>query len=89
MKIIKIGALWCGACLITNKAWKKLQEEYSFDAVDLDYDIDEDEVKSYHPGDILPVFIFEEKNKELGRLIGEVSYQELENKYIEVGGKNE
>ena len=29
--------------------------------IELDYDMDEDEVKKYNPGDILPVFIFFDK----------------------------
>ncbi len=85
MKIIKISALWCGACLITNKAWKQLQDKYDFEAVDLDYDVDEEEVEKLSPGNILPVFIFFKDDKEVGRLIGEVSYEELEKKYLEVG----
>ena len=34
MKVIKISAIWCGACLITNKVWKQLKEKYSFDALE-------------------------------------------------------
>ena len=85
MKIIKIGALWCGACLITNKAWKELQDKYEFEAVDLDYDVDEEEVEKLSPGNTLPVFLFYKDNQEVDRLIGEVSFEELEKKYLEVG----
>ena len=84
MKIIKISALWCGACLITNKAWKQLQENYTFDAQELDYDLDEEEVLKLSPGKILPVFLFMKDNQEVDRLIGEVSYEELESKLLEV-----
>ena len=28
IKIIKISAIWCGACLIADKAWHKLKENY-------------------------------------------------------------
>ena len=84
MKIVRISAVWCGACLITNKAWNKLKDKYSFDAVELDYDIDEIEVEKYTPGDILPVFIFCADDKETSRLVGEVSFDELERKYLEV-----
>ena len=84
MKIIKISAMWCGACLITNKAWKKLQEEYEFEAIELDYDMDEEEVMNYQVGKVLPVFIFFQGDKEVGRLVGEVSYQDLEKKLLEV-----
>ncbi len=78
MEIVKISALWCGACLITNKAWKKLQENYSFEAIDLDYDVDEEEVQKYSPGNVLPVFLFFKDGEEVSRLVGEVSYEQLE-----------
>lgn len=89
MKIVKIGAIWCGGCLIMNKRWNKLKESYDFEAIELDYDMDEDEVKQYDPKDILPVFIFFDNDKEICRIIGEVSYEELENKIKEVGNLNE
>ena len=44
MKIIKISAIWCGACLITNKVWNELKSNYQFDFVEYDYDMDEEEV---------------------------------------------
>ena len=85
MKIIKISAIWCGACLITNKVWNQLQKNYDFEAVELDYDIDEEEVEKYSPGNILPVFLFYKNDKEVARLSGEVSYKELEEMYLKVG----
>lgn len=84
MKIVKISAIWCGACLKTNKSWSQLKKNYSFESVELDYDIDEEEALLYQPGNILPVFVFFKDNQEVGRLIGEVSYQDLEKKYLEV-----
>ena len=84
MKIVKISAIWCGACLKTNKGWNQLNNNYSFEGVELDYDIDEEEVLSYQPGNVLPIFVFLKDNQEVGRLVGEVSYQELEQKYLEV-----
>lgn len=84
MRVVKIGAIWCGACLVMNKVWSQLQKNYQFEAIELDYDIDEDEVKKYSPGDILPVFIFfNEDDQEIGRMIGEHSYVEMENKLKE------
>lgn len=73
MRIIKIGALWCPACLIVNKALKKVDVE----VVNYDYDLDEEEVKKYHVGKVLPVLIFESEGKEITRLIGEVSLSEI------------
>lgn len=78
MKIIKIGALWCSGCLLTNKAIKKVKEEYSdLEIVDLDIDFDEEECKKYNYGDTLPVILFEKNDKEIHRLVGEINYDEL------------
>jgi len=89
MKIVKISAIWCGACLIMNKVWNKLKDNYEFEDIELDYDMDEEEVKKYNPGDILPVFIVYEKDKELLRLTGELTYEEIVNKILEVGELHE
>lgn len=85
MKIVKIGAVWCGACLIMNKIWNEMQKNYEFEAIDLDYDMDEEEVSKYQVGDILPVFIFyKDTGEEVCRMIGEHSYQEMKEKIEEV-----
>lgn len=78
MKIIKIGAMWCPACLITNNALDKIQKNYNIIVESLDYDFDEEEVKKYNVGDILPELIFIKDNKEVDRLIGEKNYNEIE-----------
>ena len=85
MKIIKIGAIWCPACLIMNKIWKQIKLDYSnLDIKELDYDMDSDEVSVYNPGKVLPVVIFLDKNgSELERIIGEVSKEQLEEKINE------
>lgn len=78
MKIVKISALWCPACLITNKAINKIKEEYpEIQIVELDYDYDEEEASKYNPGTILPVLIFIENGNEVNRLIGEKNYKEI------------
>lgn len=84
MKIVKISAIWCGACLIMNKVWNKLKDK-DIELIELDYDMDEEEVKEYNPGDILPVFIVFAGEKEVLRLTGEFSYDEFINKLKEVG----
>ncbi len=84
MKIVKISAIWCGACLIMNKVWNKLKDK-DIELIELDYDMDEEEVKKYNPGDILPVFIVFDGEKEVLRLTGEFSYDEFINKLKEVG----
>ena len=86
MKLVKISAIWCSGCLVMNKVWERLKEKCSFDFVELDYDMDEEEVLKYNPGDVLPIFILFDGDKELLRIVGELSYDEFLNKLIEVGG---
>ena len=76
MKIIKISAIWCPACIITNNALNKLKDNYSFELEELDYDFDD--IESYNVGDILPVLIFIKDDKEIDRLVGEKNYKEIE-----------
>jgi len=89
MKFVKIGAIWCGGCLVMNKVWTKLKEHYDFEFVELDYDMDEEEVMKYEPGNVLPVFILYSGDKEVLRLVGELSYDEMVRKIDEVGGSDE
>ena len=78
MKIIKIGALWCSACLVTNNALDKyIKENEDIILETLDYDFDEEEVKKYEPGEVLPILIFEEDGKEVLRLKGEKTYEDI------------
>lgn len=85
MRVVKIGAIWCGGCLVMNKVWNKLLKNYSFDYIELDLDMDEDEVKKYNPGDKLPIFIVLDGDKEINRYIGEFSYDDLENRFKDDG----
>jgi thiol-disulfide isomerase/thioredoxin len=89
MRVIKIGAIWCGGCLVMNKVWNKLIKNYSIDYTELDLDMDEDEVKKYNPGDKLPIFIILDNGEEVERFVGEYSYDELEKKLKDVGVLNE
>lgn len=76
MKVLKIGALWCPACLIVNKHLKKITD---LEVISYDYDMDEEVVEKYNIGTTLPVLIFLNKNDlEVKRLIGEVSQKEIE-----------
>ncbi len=77
MRVVKINAVWCSGCLVMNKVWKKVNEKFLFDTIDLDYDIDEEEVLKYNPGNILPIFIFFNGDRELFRIVGEVSESEM------------
>ena len=79
MKVIKVTAVWCGACLIMNKRWKEISTKYNIETESVDVDIDEDVIEKYDIGERLPVFIFfDDEDKELGRLIGEKSTSQIE-----------
>lgn len=76
MQIIKISSLGCTSCIIINNILEKILENYKVHIKELDYDFDE---FSYEIGTTLPVLIFiDENGKELSRLVGEVSYSEIE-----------
>ena len=77
MKVVKINAIWCSGCLVMNKIWKNILKSQQIETINLDYDMDEDEVLKYDVGDILPVFIFYKDDKEVRRVVGEVSEEEL------------
>lgn len=78
MKIIKVGAMWCPSCIITNKYWKEIKSNYSdIEFIDLDIDFDSNEVEKYNVGDKLPVVIIFDGNKEVKRIIGEKKKEEM------------
>lgn len=77
MKVVKINAIWCSGCLVMNKIWKNILKNQQIETINLDYDMDEDEVLKYDVGDILPVFIFYKDDKEVRRVVGEASEEEL------------
>ena len=76
MKIIKVGALWCPACIITNNSLNKLKDKYKFELEEIDYDFDE--IDKYNIGETLPVLIFIKNEEEVFRLIGEKTDKEIE-----------
>ena len=79
MKIIRISAMWCGGCLSMHKVWKQIEEKYpNIEIVQYDYDMDEDIVKSYNVGTILPMAIFFDGTVEIARLNGEKTCEEIE-----------
>lgn len=78
MKIVRINALWCSGCLYMKKVWKEVETIYpNLDIETYDYDMDEDIVKNYNPGDILPVVIFYKDGEEYKRLTGEKKKEEI------------
>ena len=88
MKIIKIGAIWCPGCLVIKKSIEKIKSNYpEIDLKELDLDFDEEEVKQYNVGDVLPVLIFYKDNEEYTRLIGESKYEDMERVIKEINEK--
>ena len=77
MKLIKFSALWCPSCLIMNTRVNKIVNEYKLEYIEYDYDVDTNKVEEYKVGDILPVIILENNNKEVARIIGEKYEKEL------------
>ncbi|MBR6137913.1 MAG: thioredoxin family protein [Bacilli bacterium] len=89
MKLVKIGAIWCSGCLVMNNVISKTLKNYTIDFIEYDLDMDEEEVKPYNPGDILPVFIVMDNDKEIDRFVGEYSYDDFVQKLKDVGVINE
>lgn len=80
MKIVRINAMWCSGCLYMKKVWKEVEKIYpNLDITSYDYDMDEDIVKTYNPGTILPVAIFYKNDIEYKRLNGEKTVNEIIN----------
>ena len=78
MKVVMINAMWCPSCIVMHKVWNELESKYpDFEYVSLDYDMDEDEVKNYNVGKILPVTILIKDEKEIKRFEGEKKLEEL------------
>ena len=78
MKVVKIGAMWCPSCIVTNKFWHDIVEKYSnIEFEELDIDLDEEETNKYPSLDILPVIIVEKQGNEVKRLVGEHSKEEI------------
>ena len=78
MKLLRISAVWCPACIIMRPRVDKLLEEFpSIESIEYDYDMDEDIIEKYQIKDILPVFILCDNDKELVRIIGEKSIEQM------------
>jgi thiol-disulfide isomerase/thioredoxin len=80
MKVIKIGALWCSACLVMKPRWQQIEKENSWLQTQyFDFDQDKDKIEKYNlDKDSIPVFIFlDKKGQEFLRLNGEISIKEL------------
>lgn len=79
IRVKRVTAIWCMSCLVMKKTWKSIFDKYPQIKV-IDYDFDEDEalVKTLEIGDILPVLIVYDNDKEVKRIIGEKSKKQLD-----------
>lgn len=79
MRLIRISAVWCTSCLVTHHIWELLKEKYpNYSYEEVDYDFDEEMVKKYEIGSIIPVIIvLNDKNEEITRIVGEKSKEEI------------
>ena len=85
MKLIKVTAVWCLSCILMNERINNAIKGKNIDLIEYDYDDDEDIIKKYNIGKILPVLIIIDDNgKELKRSIGEKTEKEL-NEFLEKG----
>lgn len=81
MKVIKFGAVWCSGCLVMKPRWAEIEAENPWLQTEMhDFDEDKNVVEKYDITDILPVFVFLDKNgNEFMRLNGEVAKDKLVN----------
>jgi len=79
MRVIKIGAEWCAGCIVMRPIWKEVEEEAPWLKTEyFDYDQNQAEVEKYEVNDILPTFIFLDKeNHEIMRITGERTKDEI------------
>lgn len=79
MKVLKFGAVWCPGCLIMKPRWAEIEKENPWLETEyFEYDDNLDKVKEYEVGNVLPVFIFLDKDgKELTRLKGEKDKKDI------------
>ena len=84
MKIVLISAIWCPSCIIMHERIEKVAKLLNIDLIELDYDDNEEEVKTYQIDKILPVMILTNNNQEVLRLIGEKEENEIINKIKDV-----
>lgn len=75
--IIRISAMWCSSCIIMKSRFNDVIKNYNIDVIDYDYDLDSEKIEEYNIGEILPVYIKIKDEKQVSRLIGEHSKEEL------------
>lgn len=85
MKLIKISSVWCPSCLIMSPRYMDIIENRKIEYEEYDYDMDTDIVEKYKIGDLLPVVIVLDDDKEITRIIGEKSKKELMKIFEDLG----
>lgn len=83
-KVIKFGALWCNPCKLMHPVFEKINEklstdELSFSEIDVDDDT-EDLSSKYGIRNIPAILVIDEDDKVLGRFVGAMSEESLEEK---------
>lgn len=80
MKFIRISAIWCPACLVMRPIMNEIENLFpNVEHIEYDYDLDEEEIKKYNVGEVLPVFILLDGDKEIKRIIGEKKKEDIIN----------
>jgi len=79
MKVLKFGAVWCPGCFVMKPRWEEIETENSWLETEYhDFDQDKKVVERYHITNVLPVFVFLDKNgSEFLRLNGEINKDKL------------
>ena len=79
MKVLKFGSVWCPGCLVMKPRWKEIEEENVWLKTEYyDFDQEKELAEKYNITNILPVFIFLDKDdKEFLRLSGEINKIQL------------
>ncbi|MBD3250738.1 MAG: thiol reductase thioredoxin [Candidatus Pacebacteria bacterium] len=88
MKVLKIGAEWCAACLTMGPRWAEIEQELPWLETEyVDADENEELLDEYQVKDI-PTFIFlSQDQKELERMSGLVEKDKLVAKVKELKDK--
>lgn len=87
-KVIKWGATWCAPCKLMHPIFEKISEKLSNDDLifsEIDVDDDTDDLSSkYGIRNIPAILVIDEDDKVLGRFIGAMSEEKLEEKIKDV-----
>jgi len=77
-KILFISAIWCPTCLIMRSRYMKFVNDYDgWTFEEVDFDQNKAMIESLKVGIILPVAIIYHNDKEVNRLIGEITIKKL------------